>query len=63
MRAYEHHPYSRPRDTGLSGHTVNCYRRAIRAKRNGPTPSGKGRALRSNPKLKPYGARLNHGHR
>jgi len=31
VRAYAHHPYSRPRERGLSGHTVNSYLRAVRA--------------------------------
>jgi integrase/recombinase XerD len=30
-RAFEHHPFTRPQDKGLSGHAVNCYLRAIRA--------------------------------
>ena len=31
VRAFEHHPFTKPQDKGLSGHAVNCYLRAIRA--------------------------------
>ncbi len=31
VRAFEHHPFTKPRDKGLSGHAINCYLRAIRA--------------------------------
>jgi site-specific recombinase XerD len=31
VNAYTHHPFTRPQDRGLSGHTINCYLRAIRA--------------------------------
>jgi hypothetical protein len=31
VRAFEHHPFNKPRDKGLSGYAVNCYLRAVRA--------------------------------
>jgi site-specific recombinase XerD len=31
VKAFEHHPFTKPQDKGLSGHAVNCYLRAIRA--------------------------------
>lgn len=31
VQAYEHHPYTKPQERTLSGNTVNCYLRAIRA--------------------------------
>jgi len=31
VRAFEHHPFTRPQNKKLSGHAVNCYLRAIRA--------------------------------
>ncbi len=31
VRAFEHHPFIKPQDKGLSGHAINCYLRAIRA--------------------------------
>jgi integrase/recombinase XerD len=31
VRAFEHHPYTKPQERTLSGNTVNCYLRAIRA--------------------------------
>ncbi|GAG37852.1 unnamed protein product, partial [marine sediment metagenome] len=31
VKAFEHHPYTRPQDRQLSGHAINCYLRAIRA--------------------------------
>ena len=31
VKAYQHHPYTKPQDRQLSGHTINCYLRAIRA--------------------------------
>jgi len=31
VRAFEHHPFTKPQDRGLSGYAVNCYLRAIRA--------------------------------
>jgi site-specific recombinase XerD len=31
VRAFEHHPFTRPQNRGLSGHATNCYLRAIRA--------------------------------
>lgn len=31
VRAFEHHPFTRPQAKGLSGHAINCYLRAIRA--------------------------------
>jgi site-specific recombinase XerD len=31
VRAFEHHPFNKPTDKGLSGYAVNCYLRAIRA--------------------------------
>jgi site-specific recombinase XerD len=31
VRAFEHHPFTRPQARGLSGYAVNCYLRAIRA--------------------------------
>jgi integrase/recombinase XerD len=31
VRAFEHHPFNKPTDKGLSGYAVNCYMRAIRA--------------------------------
>ena len=31
VKAWTGHPYIRPRDRGLSGHSVNCYLRSIRA--------------------------------
>lgn len=30
-RAYRQHPFTRPQQKGLAGHTINCYLRAIRA--------------------------------
>jgi site-specific recombinase XerD len=30
VKAFEHHPFTKPRDKGLSGHAINCYLRAIR---------------------------------
>lgn len=30
-KAYKEHPYTRPQQKGLTGHTINCYLRAIRA--------------------------------
>jgi integrase/recombinase XerD len=30
-RAYREHPFTRPQKQGLTGHTVNCYLRALRA--------------------------------
>ena len=31
VRAFEHHPFTKPQTKGLSGHAINCYLRAIRA--------------------------------
>jgi site-specific recombinase XerD len=31
VKAFEHHPYTKPQSKGLSGHAVNTYLRAIRA--------------------------------
>jgi len=31
VRAFEHHPFTKPQSRGLSGYAVNCYLRAIRA--------------------------------
>jgi len=31
VRAYQSHPFSRPRKRGLSGHTINGYLRSLRA--------------------------------
>jgi len=31
VKAYTHHPFTRPQDKGLSGHAINCYLRAVRA--------------------------------
>jgi integrase/recombinase XerD len=31
VKAFEHHPFTKLQDKGLSGHAVNCYLRAIRA--------------------------------
>ena len=31
VRAFEHHPFTKPQGKGLSGHAINCYLRAIRA--------------------------------
>ncbi|HUU62881.1 MAG TPA: tyrosine-type recombinase/integrase [Dehalococcoidia bacterium] len=31
VKAYQHHPYTKPQDRQLSGHAINCYLRAIRA--------------------------------
>jgi len=31
VRAFEHHPFTRPQANGLSGHAVNTYLRSIRA--------------------------------
>ena len=31
VRAFEHHPFTRPQTKGLPGHAINCYLRAIRA--------------------------------
>lgn len=31
VKAFKHHPFTKPQDKGLSGHAVNCYLRAIRA--------------------------------
>ena len=31
VRAFEHHPFTKPQAKGLSGHAINCYLRAIRA--------------------------------
>ncbi|HUU62884.1 MAG TPA: tyrosine-type recombinase/integrase [Dehalococcoidia bacterium] len=30
-KTYKEHPYTRPQQKGLTGHTINCYLRAIRA--------------------------------
>jgi len=30
-KAYREHPFTRPQQNGLTGHTINCYLRAIRA--------------------------------
>ena len=31
VKAFEHHPFTKPQAKGLSGHAINCYLRAIRA--------------------------------
>lgn len=31
VKAYKHHPFTRPQDKGLSGHAVNCYLMTVRA--------------------------------
>jgi site-specific recombinase XerD len=31
VKAFEHHPFTKLQDKGISGHAVNCYLRAIRA--------------------------------
>lgn len=31
VKAFEHHPFTRPQNKGLSGHAINCYLRAVRA--------------------------------
>jgi len=31
VKAFEHHPFTRPQQRGLSGHGINCYLRAVRA--------------------------------
>ena len=31
VKAFQHHPFTKPQNKGLSGHAVNCYLRAIRA--------------------------------
>lgn len=31
VKAFEHHPFTKPQDKGLSGHAINCYLRALRA--------------------------------
>jgi len=31
VKAFKHHPFTKPQDKGLSGYAINCYLRAIRA--------------------------------